>query len=84
MDSSNNMRMPDWSFDERDDEALDGVSNGPHKLSKDPVKGTKACQGSKSEDQKAKRLLSIGDLFPFFLYCYLLSFADKREQPFQA
>ena len=75
--------MPDWSFNERDDEALDGVSNGTNKLPQDPVKGTKACQGSKSEDQKAKRLHSIGDFF-IFLYCYLLSFADKREQPFQA
>ena len=66
------MRMPDWSFDERDDEALDGVSNGPHKLSQDPVKGTKACQGSKSEDQKAKRLLSIGDFFPFFILLFVI------------
>ena len=73
--------MPDWSFDERDDEALDGVSNGPHKLSQDPVKGTKACQGSKSEDQKAKRLLSIGDFFPFFyiVICYPLLIKESNR-----
>ena len=74
--------MPDWSFDERDDEALDGVSNGTNKLSQDPVKGTKACQGSKSEDQKAKRLLSIGQgIFSFFyiVICYPLLIKENNR-----
>ena len=73
--------MPDWSFDERDDEALDGVSNGTNKLSQDPVKGTKACQGSKSEDQKAKRLHSIWGFFCFFyiVICYPLLIKESNR-----
>ena len=69
--------MPDWSFDERDDEALDGVSNGTNKLSQDPVKGTKACQGSKSEDQKAKRLLLL--LFFYIVICYPLLIKENNR-----
>ena len=48
--------MPDWSFDERDDEALDGVSDGARQLPKDPVQGAKACQVLKS---KACQVLSV-------------------------